>query len=249
MARIRVVVPVTTGFFAENSWRQYSAGARRDTELSIVHLDKGPASIESAYEAALAVPDTVAKIVQAENDGVNAVICDCMGDPGVEEARELVSIPVIGPGETAMHVAAMLGHRFSVVHPLERMNPLFDHHAAKTGVTRQLASIRSLDIPVLELDDRPRLLTALIGQSVKAVEEDGAHLIIFGCTGMAGLAQQVEDGLRENGIGDVPVLDPAVLALKIAEALADMGLSHSKRTYPVPPEKEIVGYELRRRES
>ena len=246
--RIRVVVPVTTEAFAENALRHYSSAARPDTELSIVHLDKGPASIESAYEAALAVPDTVARIVQAEKEGVEAVVCDCMGDPGVEEARELVSIPVIGPGETAMHVAAMLGHRFCVVHPLERMNPLFDHHAAKTGVTRQLASIRTVDIPVLELDDRSRLLNALVGESIKAVEEDGAHLIIFGCTGMAGLAQEVEDGLREEGIGDVPVLDPAVLALKIAEALADMQLSHSKRTYPVPPQKEIVGYELPRRE-
>jgi hypothetical protein len=33
-----------------------------------------------------------------------------------------------------------------------------------------------------------------------------------------------------------------MLAVKVAEAFADMGLSHSKRTYPVPPEKEIVGY-------
>jgi len=40
----------------------------------------------------------------------------------------------------------------------------------------------------------------------------------------------------------VPVIDPAKLAFKIAEALADMGLSHSKRTYPTPPQKEIVGY-------
>ena len=43
-------------------------------------------------------------------------------------------------------------------------------------------------------------------------------------------------------VGDVPVIDPAILAVKIAEALVDTGLSHSKRTYPHPPEKEIVGY-------
>jgi hypothetical protein len=33
-----------------------------------------------------------------------------------------------------------------------------------------------------------------------------------------------------------------MLAFKLAEALAGMGLSHSKRTYPQPPEKEIIGY-------
>jgi len=59
---------------------------------------------------------------------------------------------------------------------------------------------------------------------------------------MAGMARDVEEGLRQQGITDVPVIDPAKLAFKIAEALADMGLSHSKRTYPTPPQKEIVGY-------
>jgi len=41
---------------------------------------------------------------------------------------------------------------------------------------------------------------------------------------------------------DVQVIDPAILAFKIAEALAGMGLSHSKRSYPTPPEKERIGY-------
>jgi allantoin racemase len=240
--KIRVVVPLTTKAFEEMTLQELSPVARPDTELSVVCLDKGPASIESRHEEALAVLDTVAKIVQAEKDGVDAVISDCMGDPGVEEAREMVSIPVIGPAETSMHVAAMLGHKFSVVTILERLIPLIDHSATKTGQTERLASVRTVDIPVLQLDDHDRLLKALVDESVKAVREDGAHVIIFGCTGMAGLAAKVEEGLRKNGITDVPVIDPAVLAVKIAEALADMGLSHSKRTYPAPPAKEIIGY-------
>lgn len=240
--RIRVVVPLTTKEFEAMTLEELSPAARPDTELSVVCLDKGPASIESAYEEALAVPDTVAKIVEAEKDGVDAVISDCMGDPGVEEGREMVSIPVIGPAETSLHIAAMLGHRFSVVTVLDRLIPFFDHHASKTGLTEHMASVRSVNIPVLELDDQARLLKALIDESVKAVREDGAHVIIFGCTGLAGLAKGVEEGLREQGISDVPVIDPAILAVKIAEALVEMGLSHSKRTYPPPPEKEIIGY-------
>jgi allantoin racemase len=141
-----------------------------------------------------------------------------------------------------MHVAAMLGHKFSVVTILERLIPLIEHSATKTGQAEWLASVRTVNMPVLELDDHDKLLTALVAESVKAVREDGAHVIIFGCTGMAGLAAKVEEGLKKNGITDVPVIDPAVLAVKIAEALADMGLSHSKRTYPAPPEKEIIGY-------
>jgi allantoin racemase len=240
--KIRVVDPVVSKSLEGTSLEELSPAARPDTELSVVSIDKGPASIESTYEAALAAPHVVAKIVQAEREGVDAAISNCMDDPGVEAAREMVSIPVIGPCETSMHVASMLGHRFSVIGVSEADDRPFHDHARQAGLEGKLASVRSVNIPVLELEDRDRAVRALVEQSVKAVTEDGAHVIIFGCTGMAGMARDVEEGLRQQGLIDVPVIDPAKLALKIAEALADMGLSHSKRTYPTPPKKEIVGY-------
>jgi len=240
--KIRVIAPVTTKQFEATALKELSPSARPDTELSLVSLDKGPASIESRYESALAVPDVVAKIVQAEKDGMDAVIVDCMDDPGVEAGRELVSIPVVGPAETSMHVAAMLGHKFSIIGILDADVAVFEHHAARFGMSSRLASVRAVQIPVLELDDRARAVTALVEQSIKAVKDDGAHVLIFGCTGMAGMAKDVEDGLRKEGITDVPVVDPPIIALKMAEALVDIGLSHSKRTYPAPPDKEIVGY-------
>ena len=119
---------------------------------------------------------------------------------------------------------------------------MFHEHAHRMGVAGRLASVRTVNIPVLELGDTERVVKALVEQSVVAVREDGAHLIVFGCTAMIGLAEEVEKGLVGQGIADVPVIDPGILAIKVAEALADMGLSHSKRTYPTPPEKEIVGY-------
>jgi allantoin racemase len=240
--KIRVIAPVTMRWFAAKTLEQYAAAARPDTEVSVVSIDRGPVSIESRCDKALAAPDTLAKAIEAEKEGVDAVICNCMCDTAVQEARELLSIPVIGPGETAMHVAALLGHRFSVIDILESWIPVVEQQAIEVGVERQLASVRAVNIPVAELRDEPRVVAAMVEQSAKAITEDGAHVIIFGCTGMAGLAGHVGDGLRSKGITGVPVIDPAVIALKMAEALVDMGLSHSKRTYPVPPRKDVVGY-------
>lgn len=240
--KIRVVIPGITK--EDEAWglEQYSPGARPDTEISVALPDKGPASIESWYDVGVAVPGVVRRIVEAEKDGVDAVIIDCVLDAGLDAAREMVSIPVIGPGETAMHVAAMLGHRFSVITMLDSAAPMFDRHATRTGVAERLVSVRAVNIPVLELGDTERVIKALTEQSVMAVRDDGAHVIVFGCTGMIGLAGDVNKGLKDRGIADVPVIDPAILAVKVAEALAGMGLSHSKRTYPYPPEKEIIGY-------
>jgi allantoin racemase len=240
--RIRVIEPVISKALEGTSLEELSPIARPDTELSVVCIDKGAASIESSYEAALATPGVVAKAVEAERDGVDAVISNCMDDPGVEAAREMVSIPVIGPAETSMHFAAMLGHRFSIIGVLEADERLFYDHARKAGLEDRLASVRAINIPVLELADRGKAVSALVEQSVKAVQEDGAHVIVFGCTGMAGMADEVADGLKQRGIRDVPVIDPGILAVKVAEALVDIGLCHSKRTYPLPPPKEIVGY-------
>lgn len=238
---IRVIVPVTTKAFVAGTDRAYQAAARPDTIISTVGLDRGPASIECDYEEALALPDLLLKVRAAAAEGMDAVVIDCMMDPGLAAARELVDIPVIGPAQAAFHLAAMLAHRFSVVTILERDIPLLDRLFRQYGVAEKIASARVINIPVLDLDDEARVASAAAEAAAKAVEEDGAHAIVFGCTGMRGVTDGVAQALREQGL-DVPVINPSVAALKLAESLVDMGLSHSKRTYPVPPPKEIVGY-------
>ncbi len=241
--KLRIITPIITTGFAGAA--QFTSLVRAGTEVSHVGITRGPASIESAFDEALAVPDTIARIVEAEQDGVDAVVINCMGDPGLKAGREAVSIPVIGPCEASMHVAAMLGHTFSILTVLARLRTQFEHLAAVYGLREQLASVRSVEIPVLDLDaDRLRMEEALVKQAQEAVERDGAHVLIFGCTGMLGAADQVQLGLAARGHEDVPVIDPMVAAIGLAEALVGMRLSHSKRTYPLPPAKRIVGYDL-----
>jgi len=237
--KIRIVVPITKKGFAAATRKHYISNARPDTEISVVSVDRGPLFIESIYDEALAVPDTVAKIVQAEIEGMDAAIPNCACDTAVEEARQMVSIPVIGPGEASMHLAAMLGHRFSVVDTVESYVTWVERRALQAGLASKLTSVRAVNIPVLEMDDREGLLLAIVDQSASAIREDRAHAIVLGCTGMAGLAKEVEEGLRKQGLPRVPVIDPTIAALKMAESLVDMRVSHSKLTYPAPPTGQV----------
>jgi allantoin racemase len=239
--RIRVVTPIITEGFRtpEDAARLESEGVK----VSFVNIDTGPASIECDYEIMLAQPGTIAKIVEAERQGFDAVVIDCMGDPGLSGARECVSIPVLGPMQTAMGVAAMMGHKFSVVTVLSRILPMIQTQAAVYGLTSKLASARSVEIPVLELEkDLVATKRALIAEARKAVVEDGADYIIFGCTGMLGCAEAVHAGLREAGL-DIPVIDPVPTAINVAAAMVRSRLSHSKHAYRPPPRKKVVGYE------
>ncbi|MGC8849072.1 MAG: aspartate/glutamate racemase family protein, partial [Candidatus Bathyarchaeia archaeon] len=97
----------------------------------------------------------------------------------------------------------------------------------------RLASVRSAEIPVLELKDHERAKASILREARKAIEEDGADVIVLGCTGMAKLAEEIQ---KELG---VPVVEPATAAIKLAEIFVQMGLSHSKISFKTPPEKEI----------
>lgn len=162
-----------------------------------------------------------------------------MADPGLHAARELVDIPVVGPSQASMHLAAMLGHRFSFLTVFDHDVPAAEDLVARYGLSSKLASVRAFNIPVLALkEDVDETVRVLVELAEKAVREDGAHVIVPGCTGLAGLAPRIQAGLREQGC-EVPVLDPPSVAVKLAEALVDLGQSHSKRTYAPPPGKEL----------
>jgi allantoin racemase len=242
MATIHLITPVTTRGIRNLDEIAHLASP----SLSFTHslLDRGPPSIESEFDEALAVPDTLAKAIEAERACADAIIIDCMGDPGLKPAREVVRVPVLGPGETSMHLAAMLGQKFSVVTVLNSVKPMLANLARVYGVHEKLASILVVNIPVLELEQRfEEVQRGLAQQAQQAVERDGADVIVLGCTGFLGCAGAIEKHLLEAG-HDVPVIDPIPATVCIAEAIIKSGLRHSKRTYSTPRSKNIIGFEI-----
>lgn len=234
--RILVILPILRHeVYEEITYKELSQVASKETEIKVVSLEKGPASIESAYDEALAIPGILDLTLKAEKEGYNAVIIDCMGDPGLEAAREIVKIPVVGPCQASIALASMLCAKFSVVTILKNVVPLFHELTKKYGVTDKVVSVRCIDVPVLELEKNiEKVRSLLLSESKQAVENDGAEAIVLGCTGMIGLAEEIRQKLG------VPVVDPAPTALKMAEAMIKLGVSHSKITYPKPPEKTRI---------
>jgi allantoin racemase len=234
--RVKIIRPTTSAAFDGEVERMFASYAFPGTQVSVTHLDYGPASVESEFDEAICIPDFLHKAQQAEAEGYDAVISNCFGDPGVKPARELLSIPVVGAAESSMHFAATLGQRFSVVTALPNSVPMIENLAVQYGLDRKLASIRSVNIPVLQLGDKDRLTSALQQEMIAAIREDHAHVLVLGCTGMRGVAKQLEQRLKREGY-EVPVVDPTAAALKFAEALVSIGLKQSRITAMPPPEK------------
>ena len=231
--KIFVINPNTSQTMTDHIREALEAVKRSDTELTVTCPDRGPETIESAYDEAFAIPPTLGLVKKANDEGYDAVILACFSDPGLEAAREVSVIPVIGIEESTLHIAAMLGAKFSILTPRKQRIPSKCEHVHIRGLSHFLASVRSLDLTVAETDSDPaKTKQRLMDVAKIAVEEDGAEVIVMGCAGMAGYAREIEETLS------VKVLDPAAVALKTAEAMADLGLTHSKvGLFATPPEK------------
>jgi allantoin racemase len=237
--KIRVIAPIISDVFNEEILRETAQFKAPDTEIDVVNLKKGPASIESHYDEVLAAYHVIDLVREAEAQGVDGVFVDCFGDPGVDAARELVRIPVVGGFQPAALTASLIAGRWSIVTVLKSVLPMIQDLSRKLGVDRNIASIRDIDTPVLELSDKKVLEQRLLKHSEAAVREDSAEAIVLGCTGMLGLAQNLEKQLAEIGL-QVPVVDPTASAIGYLELLFRGGVTQSLLTYPRPPEKERI---------
>lgn len=198
------------------------------TEVGIAENPEGPGSIESAYEEYVSIPGSMELAASAEADGYDAIVLGCFGDPGLDGFREILSVPIVGPCEASMHVAAQLGHTFGIVTVLDSVVEPLRKLARVAGLDTRLATVLACDIPVLELhDDSYEPVREACEEALAA----GADTLVLGCMSMAflGVAEQLTEELG------VPVLNPARVALKTAETLVSNSIAHSKKAYPVPP--------------
>ena len=221
--RILIVIPVSTKQWNEPTKRNASNYVSSNTKIDVVNLEKAPEAIENHYEVALAAPATVEAVIEAERKGYDAVVIGCFDDPGLHAARERVSIPVVGLGETSMTTASLLGNKFAVISTGKNSGAINERKAMELGLIKKLAYSSGINVPVLKLTkDKAKVRQRLLKEAKKAIDEFGAEAIVLGCGGMMGFSEEMCNVLK------VPVIDPLLITVKMAETLATLGLTHSK---------------------
>jgi allantoin racemase len=203
------------------------------TVVKTVSIARGPASIETFYDVAFAVPEII-RAIEDQGGDCDAVMINCFLDPGVCAVRQIAGVPVVGAAEASMALALLLGQRFAVVSTGSSATAVAwsEIQARAMGVERRLVAAVGIDIPVLGLWADPEMTAQrLIEASLELVERKGANVIVLGCTGMALVADAVRTALP------VPLIEPTAAAFKTAEMLAELGLHHSQTGLYRPPDK------------
>ena len=200
--------------------------ARPDTEFSLESIEKVfPLPYTTyRYNAMKSVDGAVERIIKAEEEGYDAVVISCTLDPGLLEARGIVDIPVVGILEATVMLAMMMGQMFSIVSPEKVATSALRRVIYSYGFSSRCASVRDIGIVARDLypDKTPteEVLGRLVKVAKKCIDEDGAEIIIPGCSIIGALYTTGFEKDPVEVIG-VPVLDPQIVAFKMAEMMVD----------------------------
>ncbi len=232
--RIAIINPNTTASMTETMTACARPVIDPTTELVAITNASGPASIESHYDEAMAVPGLLAEVAAADAAGIDGFVIACFGDPGLDAARELAGGPVVGIAEAGMHLATMLGRSFSIVTTLGRTIGQAEHLVQRYGYAAKCRSIYACEVPVLDLENPASGARKLvIDYCRRAVEYDEADSVVLGCAGMADFCRDVSEQVG------VPVIDGVTAAVVLVEGMVRLGLKTSTRSeYARPLPKE-----------
>ena len=196
----------------------------------------GPESIEGYYDEVFSIPPLL-EAARAAADNINGLVVGCFDDTGVDAARTLLDVPVIGICQAAMQAATTLAGSFTVVTTLGRSVPALEHLALRYGYERSCRRVRACEVPVLALEQAEDDAVGRIRAEIAAaLADDGSEAIVLGCAGMVDLTASLSE---EFG---VPVIEGVTVATKTIESLASLGLKTSKRGgYARPAPKAYRG--------
>ena len=186
-------------------------------------------------------------IIEAEKKGYDAAIIGCGNDPGLQEARQAVAIPVIGCTEAALLLSCSLGSKFGVITVMDEFIPVCEKNIRNYGLeSRNSGQIKVYQLgkntfqSLIDMVENPATINPKFEQLCMECINNGAEVIIPACSSLSP-ATTLLGYTTVPGTG-VPVVDINQVAVKLAETLVDMkrdaGLGKSqKSTYKSIPAK------------
>lgn len=204
--------------------RLLGEAARPDTEIEVrfPRESLGGRGVGSCGFSA----DYIECLKQVEKDGFDAVVMGCFADPGLNEARRVLHIPVLGPAESAMLCAHLLGATYAVIaYPAPGTRYAMEKHIDEYGFRGKaiVNPVRFMRFPERDLweigkgvDSTP--MVESFRETAKKAVEDGAEVLIPGCTATS----LIHDRISQLDDIPAPVLNPPQCGLKMAEVLVDL---------------------------
>ena len=241
MKRIAVLVPFAFDDegLANRQSQQQSVSWGPGIEFEYIPVKAGPNWYEGYHDWMLGDLAMTEAGLRAAALGFDALCIDTMSDSGVNILRQILDIPVIGPGRASYLTAMMLGTKFGVLTQWGPWAAIYKKAVGDLGLQNHCAGVRHIDTKpdvVNLLGGKEEVVFPKLLAAANLLIEDGADVICLGSTTM----HQSHAFLAENL--SVPIINPGPLTYKLADILLDLGLTQSRTAYPTPhaPKLEMI---------
>lgn len=233
--------------YGKSMEEQCRRAARPDTEIYVTGV---PASVHEVdqYKSLMLynyAGQGLNNMLRAEREGYDAVVNVCSFDPGLDEAREMLNIPVVGITQTSLYMAAILGELFAIVtcepYLYERYRQLIVRYGLQQKFLRGNYIFPITEVELAKAIEEPEPIAVKVKAIAEKAVADGASVVIP----LPVLLSQV---LYKTGcptyLNGALVLDPIAVATKFAEFLVDLkkigiGVSRTLQVYGSPG-KELL---------
>lgn len=177
-----------------------------------VPVAKGASLGDSDYDALLMDFSVMQAGIHAQDEGYSAVCIDTVSNSGLAALRSRLDIPVVAPRMAAFHIACMLGKKFSVITMWDEWFPLYEKTLTEYQLWPRVASLRSIktrpDLKELLEGKEEVVFAKLEAEARRAMDEDGADVIVLGSTTMHQSHSYLVERLP------IPVINPGQIAYK-----------------------------------
>lgn len=219
--KILVINPVGHPTWDTQDKRIFESFASPETEINVISLSEGPASVETPEAHGEVIP-LIIKLAKKYYKNYDALIVNCFLDPAVDLLKGILKIPVIGPCEASLSIASLISKRVSIVTVGNDALWMIEERIRQLNFHDIIRNVRGIPLGVLDLDKNKSVTKNLLVEEInKSIKEDKIDSTILGCTGLAGFAKDIQNIVK------IPVIDPAGAALKLAEASVKLGLYNS----------------------
>ncbi len=232
--------------YREALTRHLNSVKRADTEVSVNGVEKGSLDLHFNSTVSLnsfAPGGVLDKLIQADREGYDGAAIGCFLDPALQEARELTNFPVLGLAETSIHMACLMGSRFSGIAFCDKQAQYYDAIIRKYGLESRAIPFASIGIDLEEVQkgfSDPKMIMDPFKKCMKKLSQAGAEVILPAC----GCVNAIVVREKITEMEGMLILDINALLLKITEAMADFyklsGISRSRKLLYQKPKAENI---------
>jgi allantoin racemase len=242
-----------------DAWPAYNAALRRlldqaadpGTTIDVHGIEqRGGIGDQYRYLEFIETIEVLENVRRAEREGYDAVLLGNIADPGLQQARELAGIPVLGLCETVVHLSCMMGARFGIVASNDKHRVKVEENITAYGLrSRLVASGRMRVERLVDLDlgfREPAARDDLLSRFTAAAEEvsaAGAEVVIpavgvvMTLVAEAGITRLPGGALVPNGVA--ALVKAGEMAVKL-RALQGGNFTSRRLAYARPPQAQMA---------